>query len=211
MKKVIVLIVLLTAIVVTAQEQETLIMGNIESSGFGAPSVKVTNINDEFSVLAGVYGGWLINHQYFIGAGGYGLVTPIKADPVVARMLNFGKDTYYQMGYGGVIIGYYTNPEKLFHYSATLLIGGGESMYSKNNMFDHSYYDDDYDHDDDILMRDGFFVLEPTIHGELNVTSFMKIGLGLSYRIISGSHLLDISNSDLSGPSAVLDFKFGTF
>ncbi|HZW39023.1 MAG: hypothetical protein ACM3O3_11340 [Syntrophothermus sp.] len=210
MKKIVILFVVIAAMAVSAQEQETLFFGDIESGGFGGPSVKVTNINNKFAVLAGAYGGWLINHQYFIGGGGFGLVTPQKADAVVSRMINFGNDTYFQFAYGGLMLGYTGQPEKLFHYSAMLLIGGGESSYSKKNMF-HISHSDGYNYDEDLLIRDEFFVLEPTIHGELNVASFMKVGLGFSYRIVAGNNLLDVSNSDLSGPSAVLDLKFGSF
>ncbi|MGE5437812.1 MAG: hypothetical protein ACM3O3_11335 [Syntrophothermus sp.] len=205
MKKIVILLVLLTAFAVSAQEQETLIKGGIESGGFGAPSIKFTSINDEFGIFLGGYGGWLINHQFLIGGGGYGLVTKHNAAPIVESTLNNGNDLYLHMGYGGLVLGYFFTPEKIFHICTSLLVGAGGAGYSRN------YGMDDNNYDNDRMTTDGFFVLEPTIQGELNVTTFFRIGVGISYRYISGTNLMNISNSELSGPSAVLDLKFGKF
>jgi hypothetical protein len=51
---------------------ETLFSGNVEHGGFGGPVVKFTQIKDEFGVLVGGRGGWIINHSFVLGAGGYG-------------------------------------------------------------------------------------------------------------------------------------------
>ncbi|NIN69246.1 MAG: hypothetical protein GTO63_32105, partial [Anaerolineae bacterium] len=58
-----------------AQEPETLIEGDVRHGGFGGPVVKFTEVNNEFGVLVGGRGGWIINDSFVLGAGGYGLVT----------------------------------------------------------------------------------------------------------------------------------------
>jgi len=69
------LLLLFIAGIARAQEEETLLGGGFESGGYGGPVVKFTNVKGEFAVMAGGYGGWLINHSLMLGGGGYGLVT----------------------------------------------------------------------------------------------------------------------------------------
>jgi len=58
---------------------------------------------------------------------------------------------------------------------------------------------------------DSFFVIEPSVHVNLNVTTFFRIAAGVSYRYVSGLNSTLSTNADLSGPSGVLTFKFGMF
>ena len=47
---------------------------------------------------------------------------------------------------------------------------------------------------------------------ELNVTSWMRLGAGASYRYVNGAdRLVGIGNSDLGGASGMVLLKFGSF
>ena len=46
---------------------------------------------------------------------------------------------------------------------------------------------------------------------DINVSSWLRIGLGASYRIAVGLDLEEITNSDISGPSGLIILKFGKF
>ena len=59
------------------QQQETLLSGNIESGGFGGFVVRFSEIGGAFAVLAGGRGGWIINHTFVLGGGGYGLANDV--------------------------------------------------------------------------------------------------------------------------------------
>ena len=100
-------------------QESTLISGDIESGGFGAPVIKVTNINGENAVIAGGRGGWIINHSFVLGGGGYGLVTDVNAK---VKDLNH---QYVEMGYGGLEIEYIASSNDMIHLSMGLLVGGG--------------------------------------------------------------------------------------
>ncbi|MBU0508222.1 hypothetical protein KKH27_05230 [bacterium] len=51
-------------------EHETLLGSHeIRHGGYGGLSVKFTGINDEFDVLVGGQGGWIINHMIIFGVG----------------------------------------------------------------------------------------------------------------------------------------------
>jgi hypothetical protein len=82
-----------------------------------------------------------------------------------------------------------------------LLIGGGGVSYKDEteDMFDHR------------RNADAFFVLEPSVHANLNVTKFFRIAAGVSYRYVTGLSSNISTNADLSGPTAMLTLKFGEF
>ncbi len=194
---------LFTVLPLTAQEEETLVSGPVESGGFGGPSLRITKINGETAVLVGGRGGWIINHVFMIGGAGYGLVTRNAAK---TPGLLGEKDL--DVGYGGLEMEYYVNPNDLIHGSVRLLLGGGGVAYREDVMAT-SHRD-----------MDGFFVAEPGVSINLNVTHFFRISAGASYRIVTGvdaptdilGHPAPLtSNADLSGPSALLTLKFGKF
>lgn len=133
---------------------------------------KFTKMNGEFANLFGIYGGWLINHQFMIGVGGYGRTTDVSR---------------HQMGYGGFVLEYYINPNRLWNVSVKGLLGAGSSSYEWDNPF---------------------FVAEPEVKMTLNLTQWMRLGGGVGYRFVAGAPWHD---HDLSGVTASVDLKFGRF
>lgn len=200
MKKVILIMALFSSLLF-AQER-TLIgnFGEISHGGFGAPVTKFTNINGEFGVLAGVRGGWIINHSLSLGLAGYGLATNTEL-----ANSTLGETRYLDFGYGGFEFEYILASDEVIHLTFSGLIGGGEVDYRFNK-----FTDDDYDHDNN-FERDNFFVAEPSINAELNVTSFFRINLGVGYRFVSGVDNSYISESKLRDMTGTVQFKFGSF
>ena len=186
-----------------AQEQ-TLINGPIESGGFGGPVVKFSQVSNKFAVFAGGYGGWLINHSFLIGGGGYGLVNNIDASPAAQAYFGTTEDLRTQFGYGGLILEYIGAPDNLIHYTVSTLIGGGGVDYAyKYDLFNSNY--------DNMGHASACFVLEPSAGLELNITKFFRINAGASYRLVRGTDLPGITDTDLSALSGYLTFKFGKF
>ncbi len=187
----------------SAQEQ-TLISGPIESGGLGGPVVRFSKLNDKFALLVGGSGGWLINHSFLIGGGGYGLVNSITAPRAAQIYYGEGEDLKIQFGYGGLLLEYIGYPNNLVHYSISSLIGAGGVHYGYWNNFSNSY-------DDSRSRASAFLVIEPSIGAELNITSFFRLNGGASYRLVKGTDLPGIYDSDLSDVSVYLTFKFGKF
>jgi len=195
-------ILLLSAVSVFAfaqEEAETLITGDIEHGGFGGPVVKLSSVNGELGVLVGGRGGWIINHSFVLGGGGYGLVSDVKARGVMLgshqALLNFG--------YGGLEMEYIVDPYRVLNYSFYLLVGAGGVDYRDTvRLPDRGNMDS---------QTDGVFVLEPAFHVTLNVTTFMRASVAASYRYVSGVSLKGTDNADLGGPSATLTLRFGGF
>lgn len=187
-----------------AQEETLLGSDEVSNGGFGGPVVKYVQIKGEPGVLVGGRGGWIINHTFVLGGGGYGLVNDIKSDNPPYLYEGNLYNTYLNFGYGGVELEYIFQSDQLLHFSVYSLIGGGSISY--RNEFFNENHDMNWD-----SSNDAFFVFEPAVNAELNVISFMRIAAGVSYRFIGGANFESIKNSDLAGPSASLTFKFGKF
>jgi hypothetical protein len=186
-----------------AQEEETLIgNGEIAHGGFGGPVIKYTQIKGEPAVLVGGRGGWIVNHSFIFGGGGYGLVNDIEANNPGFGL--WGTKPYLNFGYGGVELEYIIQSDRLIHFSVYTLIGAGGISY-RDELLDN----DDWEEWDS--PSDAFFVFEPAANVELNIISFLRIDAGVSYRFISGVDFDDLKESDLAGPSATLTLKFGKF
>jgi hypothetical protein len=177
-------------------QEETLISGSIENGGFGGPVLKIGSFNGEAAILVGGRGGWIINHSFIIGGGGYGLVNNVKA-----KVLGPYGERYLNFGYGGLELEYVSQSDRLIHFSFQTLIGaGGLSWRDKDVRVGMSNSN-----------NDTFFIVEPGVNATLNVTAYFRISCGVSYRFISGLQSPASSSSDLSGPSGVLTFRFGKF
>jgi hypothetical protein len=184
MKK-IVIICCLTVFCVPAimwAQEKTLITGEIESGGYGGPVLKIVSIKGQASVFLGGSGGWIINHRFVVGGGGYGLVNDIRVE-----------GNQLGLGYGGLILEYVGFWDRLVHFTVPVLIGYGNADY-------------------DSEVNDGFFAFEPGINAELNVIRWLRVGAGISYLFVSGiDSLPGLGNSDVGGLQGTLEFKFGKF
>lgn len=203
------LVLFLFTMSMSAQEQETLFDAPVEHGGFGALVTKVTPVRGELGVMVGGYGGWLINHRFMIGAGGYGLTNNVRASAEAESHYSIdGERLYLEFGYGGLMFEYIYAPHKLVHLNLHTLIGAGGVNYREDW---HDYVDGDSNR-----RRYGrgnaVFVVEPTLSVEVNVTTWFRIAAGGSYRFVGGiDDLIGIESTDLAGPSGTLSLKFGKF
>ncbi len=193
-KLVIVLLAVLFSYPAMAQE-ETLIKGDVESGGYGAPIFKVGKINGSTGVFVGGQGGWIINHSFVLGAKGYGLVNNVDIEGSENQKLEFGC--------GGVLLEYIFSSNKLLHLGINTMIGAGGVRYAEKD-YSYDYEEVDYN-------SSSFFVLEPGINVVLNISSYFRIGAGATYRYVNGVEYENLTNADLSGFSGEIIFKFGSF
>lgn len=192
----IVVAALLVPAVAAGQESETLLSGEIQHGGFGGPVVKFTQIDDRFGVLVGGRGGWIINHSFVIGAGGYGLANEGEFDDYFAPS---GDARRLVMGYGGLELEYVNRPQDAVHFSLAVLIGAGGLALDPVAKGSGAREDD------------AFFITEPTLQMLLNVTQHFRIGIGGSYRFVNDVELPGLRDGDIGGASGVVTLKFGGF
>jgi len=175
--------------------QDTLLEGDLRHGGFGAPVVKLTEVDGRFGVLVGGRGGWILNESVVIGGGGYGLANVANFEHV---RNGAGDPGGLQMGYGGVEVGYVHRPDELVHASLGLLIGAGGLVW-------------DPDGPSGGRADDAFFIAEPEVDVVLNATRFLRVAVGVSYRLTEGAELFTVRSADLSGLAAVVSLNFGSF
>ena len=63
-------------------EIKTIFGKNLEYGGYGGISINYGDINKKDALLMGVKGGWIINHSFVLGIGGYGFVNDIHIDNI---------------------------------------------------------------------------------------------------------------------------------
>jgi len=211
MKKLFLLIALMPLLALNAQDnksaEKTLFdtEGEVHVSGYGAPELLFSQIlGSETGLFMGGRGGAIFNSTFILGGGGYGLVTShpfIYNDPVSGNDL----DAYFNMGYGGLHIGYINNSDDVIHYTISALIGGGGASYINSRNYppqsgDYRTYE-----------SSGFFVIQPNIGMELNLFTFFRMEVSAGYRLCLGSTLSQHGDADLSGIYGGLALKFGAF
>lgn len=175
--------------------QETLMQGGLRHGGFGAPVVKFTQIDNKFGVLVGGRGGWIINNAFVIGGGGYALANQDNFEQAINGLGDRGR---LGMGYGGLELEYVHHPNDLVHLSLVVLVGAGGLVWEP---LSKSVRQED----------DAFFITEPSLNALVNVTSFFRAGLGISYRFVRDVDLYDLRDQDISGFTGVVTLKFGSF
>ena len=197
-------IIYFTTFSVIAEETETFLQEKLKVKGFGSPIVKLTQVHNEFDLMIGARGAVLLNRAFAIGIGGYSLASSIHVSETKSN---------FEMEYAGLILEFVFPSDKLIHLSANTLLGWGSlnNAANRNWMSYDPYYDDRYDYANYNLVDDSFLVIEPELNLELNMTTFFRLGLGISYRYISGVGLIPLINSDLKGLAAVFTFKVGKF
>jgi len=206
MKKtaIIMLVLLLTIPMLGFSQQQTLIKGKLTHGGFAGPVLKYSQMLDQDALLVGLRGGWIIGRSLYIGGAGYGLVNRVESFSQYA-----GTDTavvrYLGLGYGGLELGVILASDRIIDVASQVLFGAGGALHTNRDNWEDFEWDMD-EHD-----GDAFFILEPAIDIELNVTSFFRICIGASYRFVTGIEMDEFKNSDLNGFSGVFTLKFGRF
>ena len=176
----------------TLSAQETGRASELRHGGFGGPTIKLTQMDGQFSVMMGGRGGWVINESVVIGGGGYALVNGGSFDD-----LTDGAGTL-EMAYGGLELGYLHRLGDHVDLSFGLMVGAGSVAWEPDGEMGER-------------TDDGFFVLEPESGITLSVTRAIRLGLGVSYRLVQGAELFELEGGDLSGIAGVVSLRFGSF
>lgn len=172
------------------------------SGGFGAPVLKVGSVNGQMGLIVGGRGGWVVNKTFVLGGGGYGLVTHNDVTGL--------PKTNLQLGYGGAELEWIVASDEAVHASAMLLIGAGGAQIRSDSAWESGQ---NYRMGD--IASTTFFVLEPQVNVELNLTRWFRVGAGASYRWTNGASMTPgtavVNDVSLRGVTGVLTLKFGVY
>ena len=129
-------------------------------------------------------------------------------------------------GYGGPVlkVGQINGETKIFMggqggwiINNTFVLGGGgwglvsdqDALLDGAGGIDNSGFDNSLDFQGG--NTDKFFVFEGGVNAMLNITEFLRIGAGVTYRTFSGIEKFGYTDSDFDGVTGMLTFKFGRF
>ena len=178
-----------------AQEQDStksLFGSNVKVSEIWTPEVKINSIQGDVGTLIGFYGGAVFNRTILLGiSGGANLSHP---------RVNYG--------YFGAVGQYIYKPANLWHCSGQILLAYGSTKdYEdpKSGLLDNFCN----------ISGAGFFLMEPGISLELNLSKRLTLVTGISYRYVTGLdendenvQITHVTNEDLSGINFNIGLKF---
>jgi len=144
----------------------------------------------------------IANHGMAIGFSGKGFFTePFEKIPGSSTSFS------YTGGYGGFLIEPILFPKFPVHVSFPILLGAGGIAKSTLINYDYPY---DYT---EVFVEDAeaFLIAEPGMEIEFNVTRWMRIGLGASYRFTSSLEPSSFESNPLNGFTGGFSMKFGKF
>ena len=184
----------------------------IQSGFVIAPDTRFTQVDDRAATFAGAYGGYLLEQTFLVGAGGYWLAN---------------QDHDFKMAYGGAVVGWTFRGDHAFAYGGRVLIGGGDATLSSTygellhlppgtvvgtrEVARFGSHHGNPVHpgvatDTRVIFSDDFFITEPQFNALWRLTDWMRVDVGVSYRLIAGSDFMDERLRGLGGTVAV---RFG--
>jgi hypothetical protein len=84
--------------------------------------------------------------------------------------------------YGGLILEYVNNPNKLTHFTGSVLMGAGSVSYS-GGVYGFpegvNWYRE----------NSTYFIVEPSLGIDVNLIKYLRMGVGVSYRLAVGGDM----------------------
>lgn len=178
--------------------------------GWGGATTFFSQINGQDAMFTGGEGAFVFKKNFYIGGAGYALLTPIETGECVD-----GRKTFYEMAYGGLLMGLTLFPNRAISFNIHALAGvgmGGTGYLSEDiDIQNIEDFDDWDDIEFNIVSKNKFFVLEPGVDVEVRIAKFFRVGATASYRYIFENKDFMNNNQDLSGYSVGLYMRFGSF
>ena len=161
--------------------------------------------------LPGISAGLILDHHWTIGITGNFI-----GNPHGLHFSNIHSDSAHPQarsadmrgGYGGGLFEYTLFPQSVIHVSFPLIIGVGMMYLSPSRYGDNSgTLPPDYKHH--YMAKSSFFVIEPGVKMEVNLSKIFRMGLGISYRYAPDPDLKRVSETFFNQFTARLSLRFG--
>lgn len=175
----------------------------MESGFVLTPEYRMTEVDDEYGGLAGVRAGWLTDDRLFIGGAGYWLTDG---------------DAGRKMAYGGLVAEWSVARSRRVGVSFGALVGGGDTTltveatgFPRDRFHDgrHGWPPETGDlRTYRVPVGEGYFIAEPQASASLLLTRWLRVGAGVSYRLIAGAGSF---NDRLGGVAGTVSVQLGSF
>ncbi|MEE4259708.1 MAG: hypothetical protein V2I62_08115 [Bacteroidales bacterium] len=225
-------IALFSMVILQAQEEEEMKLlfnkkdkpeqekQKIANGGYGSMSVGWTQIDGKNAMVIGARAAWIANHHFALGLAGRGFFNNFDNQQYFDESYDPNYDPNYSLsgGYGGLLLEPILAPMSPVHVSFPILIGAGGVATTPVTWQNIDYYNYYY------FNSDAYFVLEPGVDVEFNITKFFRVALGGSYRYTSNVYLQhkylnsadetvyeNVPTNALRGFNVDISLKFGWF
>ncbi|WP_160714504.1 hypothetical protein [Chitinophaga solisilvae] len=203
MKQLFTTMLLLAAIGAFAQSGSNLTRKNTVG-GYGALHTGITAIGGHASLMAGGYGGVLLDRKYMLGLG-------LNAMGNMIKKQHDGLDRNWHMWYTGLAFEYTHQTDKKFHWSAGALVGGGNLTERMPWNWGKDWEELHNWNEDRVVSNYGFYAIEPFVNLEMNLNKHMRLFASGKYRRVFGSGSDVLTDSKLSSPTFSIGIKAGKF
>jgi hypothetical protein len=185
-----------------SNEIRTLCGKSKKLGGYASFSFGYSPIANKDAITAGGRLATIFGQHLALGVAAKGFASNFESE----NPMNGQRHHYYNGGYGGFLIEPIVLPRFPVHLSFPVVMGvGGVGYYWKEYNISNEHWIDGYTY------SNMFLVVEPAAELEFNVTRFMRMSLGASYRYTSDFNMTDPGINNLNGWSSYVAFKFGKF
>ncbi len=171
-------IISLASAALAAAPVQALIQDNNDWSFWVKPELKLSRFGGQAAALPGFQMGPALGRTLYFGLAGNALVNNVNASDQYRNLKAF------DFWDAGVCVDWTLFHASLVHGSLGCFLGYGQLRAEPPAGGSE---------------RADLFVADPGVNVMLNLTPTLELGLGGSYRIVSGSNFQDLSNSDLGG------------
>lgn len=195
---------------------ETIFRNNQPTSThyFFEPMAAVYLQGNSFKEAAALFAGgktaWIVNRHFIIGLGGAGKLTPstyfheyrYRDEHSGETIIVPNQKMRVGYGYGGLVLGAIMHPYKAVHVSIGALMGGGsanEYIVKENGSHGTTFN------------SPGFFVVEPNMHVQVNISGSLRLSSGIAYRYIAANNFETLGSKQLSNIGFLVGIKIGQF
>jgi hypothetical protein len=176
---------------------------DIKTGLYLAPELKYSRMVEGYQLYTGFKGGILFNDKIALGLSAGGFVTETVFTYHEGQSDEMELNTI--MAYGGFNIEYIIRTSSPLQISFPMLVGAaGVALFNPD--LTGSLIPNDK------LVEGGVFIIyEPGINLEVNVTRFLRMGMGVGYRFAFRGDMDRLSPGELSDLTFNWNIKFGSF
>lgn len=168
-----------------------------------------TTLNGKYAFMPGIAGGIVMNRNFSVGL----IAKSVSWYPTHLKFTDvMDEPAYLEGGYGGLYLVASPIDKKVLHITFPVIAGAGGAVYMSQLRYPElDDIEDLGDFEHITLSSSPFFVVEPGVNAELNVTGFMKVYAGYSYRWLMGLNLDNTSGNAFNGSNFNFGVRFGKF
>jgi len=203
LKYIIISCIALITLKLNAQENENYIQFNDSQNVVNGVYLGLNFGYGEMDGKSTYFGGakiaYVANKQFEIGFSGVGFYSDQNSNGVLANNDVFG-------GYGGLHLEPIFFGPKKWSMSIPMLVGGGAIAYANKDLDD--IIDDG---NGKIEEWEPFFVFEPGVSIQYNISSYLQFEMGVKYRLSSEFDLFPEGINNINGFTGSIGLKVGVF